>query len=234
MSLSSVEVPANHNVNYYELIRGWAKARNIIGEGGSTPIDQFVKGLSEAGEAWGNIAKGNEKSLAILKDDIGDILVCLINAAGVAGIDIEKHINMPDTIHNKGYWAWYDRIGQKRVSLKILYALASMAALLEEADDLVQEEGCREEDFLNIDVVQFGESFSDLLYTLSGIAHKNGWTIQDCLEEAWNDIRDRKGVMREGTFIKESDITQDIITAALADPKTSPQVVEYLSGLTVA
>lgn len=223
-------VPANQNINYYELIRGWAKDRNIIGEGGSTPIDQFIKGLTEAGEFWNHIAKGNPDSLAGLKDDIGDILVCLTNAFGVLDINIEEHINLPDPILNSGYWEHYDRIGMKRTSLGILHALSGIASLLEEHADLSDD---IEYDDYSVDAVELGELFSDILYTLTAIARKQGWTIQDCLEQSWNDIKDRKGVMRDGVFVKESDITQDLIDEALSDIKTSPQVAEYLKSVVI-
>lgn len=37
------------------------------------------------------------------------------------------------------------------------------------------------------------------------IAERNNLDLEDCLETAWNDIKDRKGIMHNGVFIKEAD-----------------------------
>lgn len=44
-------------------------------------------------------------------------------------------------------------------------------------------------------------SFDELQF----IAQVHGYNFEECLDKAWNDIKDRKGVMFEGVFIKESD-----------------------------
>ena len=36
-------------------------------------------------------------------------------------------------------------------------------------------------------------------------AEQHGLTVQDCLEHAYNDIKDRKGTMVDGVFIKEEN-----------------------------
>ena len=35
------------------------------------------------------------------------------------------------------------------------------------------------------------------------IAERNNLTIEECLEVAYNDIKDRKGKMVDGVFVKE-------------------------------
>lgn len=37
------------------------------------------------------------------------------------------------------------------------------------------------------------------------ICHQEGINFLKCLNTAWNDIKDRKGIMHNGVFIKESD-----------------------------
>ena len=44
-----------------------------------------------------------------------------------------------------------------------------------------------------------------MLVVLINIAERNGLTIEECLEKAWDDIKDRKGVMVDGVFVKEGD-----------------------------
>lgn len=47
------------------------------------------------------------------------------------------------------------------------------------------------------------DDIGDIIVVLINIAERNNLTIQQCLEQAWHDIKDRKGVMRGGVFIKE-------------------------------
>ena len=60
------------NKNYEDLISQWHKDRNLIE--GSTDKDQYLKLIQEAGELSDNICKGKD-----IKDDIGDMMVVLIN-----------------------------------------------------------------------------------------------------------------------------------------------------------
>ena len=49
------------------------------------------------------------------------------------------------------------------------------------------------------------DDIGDIIVVLINIAERNKVTIEECLEQAWNDIKDRKGVMLDGVFIKEDD-----------------------------
>lgn len=57
-----------------EQVIDWHHARNLIK--GSTDKDQFLKLTAEVGELADNIAEGKN-----IEDDVGDILVVLINIA---------------------------------------------------------------------------------------------------------------------------------------------------------
>ena len=50
------------------------------------------------------------------------------------------------------------------------------------------------------------DDIGDIITVLVNIAERNGLSIQECLLCAWDDIKDRKGVMRDGIFIKENDL----------------------------
>jgi hypothetical protein len=45
------------------------------------------------------------------------------------------------------------------------------------------------------------------MVVLINIMTRNGLTMEECLSVAYNDIKDRKGMMVDGVFIKESDLT---------------------------
>ena len=50
------------------------------------------------------------------------------------------------------------------------------------------------------------DDIGDILVVLINIAERNNLTLHECLMVAWEDIKDRKGRMVNGVFIKESDL----------------------------
>lgn len=69
-------------MNRFERVREICGGWGLYEEGNSTEQMQILKAISEAGELADSIAK-NDREQA--KDDIGDILVCLINAYRLSG-----------------------------------------------------------------------------------------------------------------------------------------------------
>lgn len=207
---------------YCALIRGWATDRNIIG-GGSTPLDQFIKGLSEAGEIWDNIGKGNR---ALIKDDIGDIIVCIINSMGNFDLNLEDFLD--DAILPNGSPAnqrLYQKRGLKRYSLQVLYAMAAYSKHLESVMDATEDEGVIDVESM---LLFMADEAANLVCVLDTIARAHDWSLAECLDQAYGDIRDRKGLMVSGTFVKEKNFTDEMVDAALADPNTKPATAAYL------
>jgi NTP pyrophosphatase (non-canonical NTP hydrolase) len=50
------------------------------------------------------------------------------------------------------------------------------------------------------------DDLGDMMVVMINIMGRNGVTVEDCLEVAYNDIKDRKGRMIDGIFVKESDL----------------------------
>ena len=49
------------------------------------------------------------------------------------------------------------------------------------------------------------DDIGDCLVVLNNIAVMSGYSLEDCLKHAWNDIKDRKGYLNDkGVFIKET------------------------------
>jgi NTP pyrophosphatase (non-canonical NTP hydrolase) len=49
------------------------------------------------------------------------------------------------------------------------------------------------------------DDIGDIMVVLINIAERNQVSIYDCLMTAWMDIKDRKGKMVDGVFVKEAD-----------------------------
>jgi len=47
------------------------------------------------------------------------------------------------------------------------------------------------------------DDIGDIIVVLVNIAERNGLALDECLEHAYNDIKDRKGRMVDGIFVKE-------------------------------
>jgi hypothetical protein len=47
------------------------------------------------------------------------------------------------------------------------------------------------------------DDIGDCMVVLINIAERNGLSLLDCLSHAYNDIKDRKGKMVDGVFVKE-------------------------------
>ena len=53
--------------------------------------------------------------------------------------------------------------------------------------------------------IDMSDDIGDMIVVLINIAERNNLTLKECLEKAWDDIKDRKGKMVDGIFIKEGD-----------------------------
>ena len=68
---------------------------------------------------------------------------------------------------------------------------------------LIQELGelsdsvCKEKDMK--------DDLGDMLVVMINIMKRNNITIEECLQKAYDDIKDRKGRMIDGIFVKEGD-----------------------------
>ena len=51
------------------------------------------------------------------------------------------------------------------------------------------------------------DDIGDCVVVLTIIAKQHGLSLSDCVEVAWDDIKDRKGRMVDGVFVKEQDLT---------------------------
>lgn len=52
----------------------------------------------------------------------------------------------------------------------------------------------------------FVDAIGDMYVVMTILAMQKGFDIEDCINDAYNEIKDRKGKMIDGVFVKESDL----------------------------
>lgn len=53
------------------------------------------------------------------------------------------------------------------------------------------------------------DDIGDMLVVLLNIMERNSLSMEDCLKQSWGEIKDRKGVMMDGIFIKEENLGEN-------------------------
>ncbi|UOO93563.1 MazG-like family protein [Vitreoscilla stercoraria] len=69
------------------------------------------------------------------------------------------------------------------------------------------------------------DSIGDCMVVLTILAAQNGLDVVACLQDAYNEIKDRKGRMIDGVFVKEADLPP-----AFAVRLTYPNTLENGQG----
>jgi NTP pyrophosphatase (non-canonical NTP hydrolase) len=68
---------------------------------------------------------------------------------------------------------------------------------------LMEEAGELAEGILKERPAEVKDAIGDMVVVLTNLAHLVNMRIEDCIESAYNEIKDRKGSMSNGTFVKE-------------------------------
>ena len=69
--------------------------------------------------------------------------------------------------------------------------------LIQEAGEL-SDNICKDRDV--------SDDIGDMIVVLINIMERNGLSLSHCMQVAYNDIKDRKGKMIDGVFVKEGDL----------------------------
>ncbi|OOF50707.1 hypothetical protein BKK52_00740 [Rodentibacter trehalosifermentans] len=163
-------------------IEQWAEDRNLIN--GSTPQKQMLKLMEEFGELCGGIAKNKPE---VIKDSIGDCFVVLVilntqyrRRAANPENDFHPNMLIPNWLYNS-----------KHIDDAMMIALSHFSA-------------CYKGGWLPMDW-----DIHNSVEALQNIANLNGMDIQECVWHAYDQIKDRKGKMIDGVFVKEGDLEND-------------------------
>lgn len=83
---------------------------------------------------------------------------------------------------------------------------------------LQEEMGELAESILNNDKKEFMDAVGDCVVVLTNLAGIKKIKIEDCIEQAYKEIKNRKGKMINGTFVKLDGLSQAEITLLMDRP----------------
>lgn len=156
----------------------WATDRGIYEH--STIQAQTLKAVSEMGELADAVIKGDKDGV---KDAIGDVCTCLVSVAHMAGGSFCGWAAV--AIEENG--AGTDKAKMIQAALSASYGVGALAC--------------------DINLDRYDEAALDVelaVDALTSIAICHGFTLQECLEAAWLEIKDRRGKMVPGgAFVKD-------------------------------
>ncbi|RDE85457.1 MazG-like family protein [Haemophilus parainfluenzae] len=162
-------------------IENWAEARNLIE--GSTPKKQFIKLMEEFGELCAGIARNDKEKI---KDSIGDCSVVVII--------LTEQLKA----NNLGFITAYKATDFPTENNEIICLRAS--GVLGNASNLLMYMTSSESKY------RLAETLFRFIYYISKIALNFELNFESCLISAYNEIKDRKGRMINGVFVKEGDL----------------------------
>ena len=140
---------------------------------------QLIKTAEEVAELIIGISKDD---IDLIKDSIGDVFVTLV----VGNLISEKKENLEKIMVDLYEFRQVSYLDSKFEAIKLLMFVYS---------DLMAAEN-------------YSSWLHEKVNTIIMVAELYNLDFVDCVESAYNEIADRKGVVRDGTFVKESDLNE--------------------------
>ena len=161
-------------------IENWAEARNLIE--GSTPKKQFIKLMEEFGELCSGVSKNK---IDVVKDSIGDCFVVMVILA--------RQFNQNDLLDDMGYIYEHPNFnGDGKLERSLIDTADSFLSFFFESE--------------NRELFKAKISFGFCILGLKEAADYFDLDFDECVKAAWDEIKDRKGRMIDGVFVKEGDL----------------------------
>ncbi|MFC2272498.1 MazG-like family protein [Capnocytophaga ochracea] len=160
------------------LIQEWAKEREIYEL--LTPFDELLKTNEEVGEL---IKACYDNDKPAIQDAIGDVMITMINYCYFIELDAIEYIKQAVDLSVTGYYT----ISYVMNAHNALGRLISLY-VWNEGKEISKPSGLR---------------IFSILHYLNGIAHLEGTTLEECLNIAYNEIKNRKGKIINGKFVKD-------------------------------
>lgn len=156
----------------------WGIDRNIIG---NTAQGTFGGQQEKTRQEWQEWKRDHSK------DDVGDIMVTLMMGLAL------KHTTLSQCV--KYYYRGGKELGWDYQSFPSETSSGWFDFFLDSAVT----------DYLEVGS-SYEETGADIVNCLYNLCEYNQWTLEECLEVAWNDIKDRRGLMCYGSFVKQTNI----------------------------
>lgn len=184
-----------------EKVIQWSTVRRILSE--SKPHEQFNKLVEEVGELANGIAKNK---LDVIKDSVGDALVVLTNLLAMTGYKFNL-----DKLNEENSDVEFGFISKSKSPhiqmLQVQANLGYMATVLSDyVHDIFNDES--EEPVELADYI-YPEEYAGFVENLRAISSIYGFTVEEAFESAYNEIKDRKGMMKNGSFVKYEDLSPE-------------------------
>ena len=165
------------------LIQECSKERGIFDK--STPFDQLLKTHEEVGEL---IKACYDNDKPAIQDAIGDVMVTLINYCYF----VFKNKDFTIEIINARYM--FDSFEGSSTINYLGYIAKTLIGLFNEEFLLQENNNCPRNVFFRL---------SHISQLLEKIAQDENTTLEECLNIAYNEIKNRTGKMINGKFIKD-------------------------------
>lgn len=161
------------------LIQEWAKERGIFDK--STSFDQLLKTHEEVGEL---IKACYDNDKPAIQDAIGDTMICLINYCYFRKENFNTiFLNALSLINNTNDDCVILSFSANKSLIELLHSEYKMSKYN-----------------------YTGNCYTQILYIvkyLNDIARLENTTLEECLNIAYNEIKNRKGKMINGKFVKD-------------------------------
>lgn len=168
--------------DYIENILDWAEERNLLTQGDVfMQLEKSREENSELTKAITKYEKGNAQAYDEIKDAIGDVYVTLVVASEIHGLPVyEIFKNVKFIEYDSYHWQHYTNL--LRVYDCELYLF------------------CVYEDSPRYNTPEILGNYVDFL---NKIAVEYNFTLVECIEYAYNQIKERTGKIIDGTFVKD-------------------------------
>ena len=116
-------------------------------------------------------------------------------------------IKYVENIFNNGNKSSYETLARKIISRFTHIGIVKPENAKTQFMKVVEELGELAEGINKDKPEQVKDSLGDVLVTLILLAEDLNLNLLDCLNSAWSEIKDRKGEVKDGSFVKEEDLS---------------------------
>jgi len=182
----------NQLLKTQENVKTWAVARDF--ETGAFTDGQFNKLIEEFGELAGGIAKDKPNKLEVIKDSVGDMLVVLSNIYLIEKMDFADVLKRANGIIKRN---------NMKTDNAVLFISIAIGKLANEVNLSYPKN-----DFYNMQVHSINFAV-DIIIGLNFVCEEYKTTLEECYALAYEEIKDRKGKMINGVFVKSEDLASE-------------------------